>query len=213
MGIIAKEDSFERELMPEATHDAICCWVIDLGHRDITFRDKVKNLWQVRLVFEVPGQRIVLERDDKEVDLPRVIGQDYTVSLDSRSNLRHHLDSWRGKRFSETDLKGFDLVQLVSVPCALQIMHETSAKGKTFEKINNILPATEAGKQLKVEGNEIYFSLMDNMDIPEALPEWLVEKIKASDEWRRDGGVDAPAPDDDLPYSDNKDDDPFDPPF
>ena len=52
------------------------------------------------------------------------------------------LVSWRGRPFTETEKKGFDITKLIGIPCQLNVMH--NEKGK--EKISSVMPLGKDGK-------------------------------------------------------------------
>ena len=178
-GLIARANSTEP--LPEGMKDSICVAVIDLGTHLNTHFNKSER--KVVLTFEVPEHRIKLEKDGQELDLPRVTSNTYTLSLGERANLRKDLQSWRGKKFDKKELDGFDLKDILGKPCQLQIVHEDKGD-KTYANINNILPPSEKGRQLKAESDLHFFSFFEGGNLPEGLPNWIVEKIAESAEWK-----------------------------
>lgn len=52
---------------------------------------------------------------------PFSISQWYTATLGEKSNLRHDLETWRGKSFTEAELAGFDPRKILGAPCMLSL--------------------------------------------------------------------------------------------
>jgi len=195
MSLIAKETGgADYEPIPEGTYAAICYAVVDLGtHYNERFK---KDAHKVLLTWELPEERIEVTRDGQMLDLPRAISRRYTMSLHAKAALRHDLEAWRGKRFTDEELKGFDLSHIVGAACLLGIVHETGKRdGKTYASISSIMAlpgAKAAGKGKKAappkpENTPIVFAIPDepepNFDIPDTLPEWVVKTIQESKEW------------------------------
>lgn len=161
----------------------ICYGVLDLGtHENRTYG---KEEHRVLLQWELPDCRGEFERDGEKVDLPRAISKRYTLSLHEKSNLRRDLESWRGRSFTEQELEGFDLQNVLGTPCQLQINHETTEKGKTFAAVASIMSLPRgAPKPGKTENPLSFFSFEDGGELPETIPEWTRELIQESREWQ-----------------------------
>jgi len=180
MGLTAKSGlSFDP--IPEDIHRAICYGVVDIGTQHNPMYDNYNH--KVIIIFELPEQRIEIEDEDK----PRAISKEYTISLHQKSRLRTHLESWRGKKFSDEELEGWNLEKLLGVQANLQIMHATSKKnGNVYANIENIIKFTgENGKKkVKPENPMLFFSFENgNTELPENMPEWIQKKIEESIEW------------------------------
>ena len=201
MGIMATESSKQRELIPEGLQDAICYLVCDLGTQTGNFGPKR----QVMIGWEFPDQRIEYEDGSK----PMVKTATFTLSLHEKANLRKVAEGWRGRRFTQDDLrKGFDISKMLGVNCQIQILHETKDSGKTYDNIAAVLPP-KSGKPVVVntENEHLYFSFDDKMEIPGGLYDWIVAKIKDSDEYQlsreEPDGPDGPDFDEYMPPEDD----------
>ena len=95
----------------------------------------------------------------EDKDMPRAFVQTLTLSLHKKAKLRSILESWRGKSFSESDLKdGFDLSKLLGQPCQIQIIHQNRKDGDgIYAKMTAILPKPQ-GWEPKIENLKKYFS-------------------------------------------------------
>ena len=78
MSLIAKEEgeARERKMIPEDTHHAVCIGVIELG---TVFDERFgKNKREVLITWEIPEERIEMERDGDTISMPMIISQKFT---------------------------------------------------------------------------------------------------------------------------------------
>ena len=214
MGLIAKETG-GTSFAPVAAgvHQAVCYLVCDLGTHDDEYQGRHKDRHEVVIGWEIPGERITVERDGQNVDLPRAISNRYTLSLGGKANLRRDLEAWRGKEFTAEELAGFDLATVVGANCLLQVVHKAKQDGSTRAAISSIMALPKGTKRVKGEHEPQYWSIEDGTDIPDNLPEWIVGVIQESYEWKaRQGEVRSDADEGEPPEdmaSDGDDDLPF----
>lgn len=128
---------------PEGLHQAVCCdvWDIWTEPRPEEYGggivDKTRIVWQ-------------LDQTDDETGKPFEASQIYTASLHPKAKLRGHLESWRGKKFSEQEVQGFDIENLIGANCQIQIVHNLSKNGKTYANVQAIVPAGKNMTKLRV---------------------------------------------------------------
>jgi len=155
-------------------HQAICIRYYDLGTQYMEMFQTAAR--KVLLMWELPDERITI--NDK--DLPRAISKEYTLSLHKKANLRSDLESWRGRKFTEKELDGFDLDKILKANCMLNVIHNE----KGYAQIAAVMPLMKDKETKKPENPVQYFSFDDGeVAIPEGTPEWIANKIKNSDEW------------------------------
>ena len=209
MGLQAKQtEGVGFDPVPEGTHHAVCCSVIDLGvqtPKNPAYRPSRR----VMLSWELPEERYTnKEREDK----PRTAHRDFPLSLGNPSKptkFREFLEAWRGRKFTDEELAGFDLKNLLGVNCLITVTHK---KGETvtFENVN---AASALPKGMAKKGNElphVFFSFDDipadhPIIFPEGLPDWVRNKIMKSAEYvsRTSGNghsAEAAHDDDDIPF-------------
>lgn len=126
-----------KEAVPAGSHISRCVGLVVIG--DVTSFNKIKGQNEtkpkVSLEFELP--EITHEYDGKEE--PRIISRRYNLTLHENSALFADLCSWRGKKFTAEELKGFDLRNILGAPAMLNVTHETR-DGKEYANIANISP-------------------------------------------------------------------------
>ena len=80
---------------------------------------------------------------------PFLIKKDYRASLHEKAGLRKDLEAWRGRPFTNVELQGFDLENVVGAPCMLNVIHKQGSKGGTFSNIAGIMPLAKGFTTLK----------------------------------------------------------------
>jgi len=190
MSYIVKDTSggVETAPIPAGMHHAICYALIDIGTQPKfgNFPSRRKTVF----IWELPDQRIEIDRDGKKLNLPRAISEKFTTSLASKSNMRPMLESWRGKQFTQQELDGFDMSKVVGANCFLNIIHEHGKGDKANRVYANVasvnpLPANMPRK--KLENAPIVFHMdafNGPVQIPETIPEWIRALIIQSDEYQ-----------------------------
>lgn len=137
MAIIARNNTQEWETPSEGLHNAVCCDVVDMGLVDTRWgqRHEVQIRWQ-------------LEEETSE-GKPMLISRKFTLSLAEKSALRPFLETWRGKRFTEQELQGFDLEKLVGANGQLQVLHN-DWEGRTYANVQAVLPPAKGALKMTV---------------------------------------------------------------
>ena len=180
MSLLVKESGVAYDPVPADMHHAICIGVFDLGSHYSAKFDKTTH--KCLLMWELPDVRINIKKDGMDVDVPRLMSKQYSLSLNEKSILYKDLVSWRGRTFTEQELQGFDLKNLLGVNCMLQVIH-ASKDGKTYANISSVLPLYKGIPSSKPQSDILYFSFEDNDEIPEDTPKWIAEIIKLSSEY------------------------------
>jgi hypothetical protein len=207
MGLVAKDGGGKKiPPVPAAVYNAVCYMVMDLGtHFDKKFS---KHSHSVLIGWELPTERIIIEKDGVKHDLPRAISKKYTLSLHEKAALRKDLQTWRGKMFTEEEAKGFDLNNLLGKSCMIQVIHEKNGE-TTYANVGAIMPIMKGVTPLVAENPLRFYSIDDNRDvIPDGTPQWIIDQIRSSEEWQAFGpteevpvGEEEPPPgDDDVPF-------------
>lgn len=124
---------------PEGQYQAVCVDVIDKGMCETSFGLKHK----LGMVFQIEGERM-------ENGSRYTVFTQFTASLHENSALRPFLEAWRGRAFSDDELKGFDIEKLIGANAFVQIIHNES-NDKTYANIQSIMPVPPAFNLPKLE--------------------------------------------------------------
>ena len=198
MSLTMKNEGGDFELAPQGTHLATCYMVVDLGNQNTSYNNVEKVKPQVMIGWELTNEKM-------EDGRPFVSSRIYNAFFSEKANLRKDLESWRGKKFSEEELSGFDISVLCGIPCQITITH--SEGERTYANVSAVTglpkgvkaPALENEKVVYEEGNDIAF---------QKLPEWIQKKIEAAVKSEPETNSENPAPantqddfqDDDIPF-------------
>jgi hypothetical protein len=178
MGLIASDSGGgDFKLIPAGVHIGRCFRIVDLGTQEEVYEGEAKLLPKVAIYWELHGEEedgTPLMADNGE---PLVIWQEYTKSLGQKAKLRAALESWRGKPFSEDELKGFDISKLLNAYCMVNVTHKTSQKGKTYANVASLTPLPAALRHSKP--NPVLPSAIFDLDnFNEALFNTFHDKLK-----------------------------------
>ncbi len=130
MAIMARESSSNFVPAPEGTWSAVCVDVVDLGVLEVAFGGKNKKQHKIRIIWQIEE----VMKDNK----PYTAQRRYTLSLHEKSSLRKDLESWRGRKFTQQELQGFDVETVIGIPCMLNIIHEEK-NGGAFANVASIM--------------------------------------------------------------------------
>lgn len=195
--------------IPADTHQAVCYGVVDIGTHQPS-NPAHKPTRKLVILFELPFERADF---GEKGNLPRGISCTLTQSLSDNAILRKFLKSWRGRDFTEEELKGFDPKVLIGQNCNLAVTNNVKGD-KTFANIDMTLPLRKekrvnnvvveaAQTKVKQENPSLYFSLdevdLQSIKFPDNMPKWIQQKISFSREVVEANGGEAPqaAPQDD----------------
>lgn len=193
MSLTVHQGGGSYELVPEGVHVGICCQVVDLGPQRQTWEGKEKIVDQVLIAWEFPG---ALMSDGR----PFMRSQTYTASLHERAKLRKHLESWRGRAFTDDELSGFSLRALLGKACLVQVIHAAGSDGKTYANIAAVMSLPKGTTVPPGVNPQVWYDLSEpDPSAFSMLPEWVQKKIEAR--------VIAPPPADVPPAVDLSDDD------
>ena len=180
--IIKDNGGTARTPLEAGSYRAVCYSIVVLGTTYNQAFDKA--ITQICFTWELPDERITINGED----LPKAISATYTLSLNEKAKLRQMLASWRGRDFTEEELEGFSLSNVLGVPCMLATVIKTSSTGKEFAQVASVV---RLPKSMVVpdgtENPQVLFNIMDPefpLEDMEKLPEWQQNRIKESKEYK-----------------------------
>ena len=160
------------------SYPAVCYGLVDLGYQYSEAYKKGSP--KILIMWEIPSETITIDGEEKS----RVISQTYTVSLNEKASLRKDLQAWRGKDFTDDELKAFDIKKLLGAPCLLNIVHKES-NGRTYANIAGIMALPKGIKRPVPTLEPLVFDLdSDDLDLIKDLPEWIQNRIKESETYK-----------------------------
>jgi hypothetical protein len=181
MSLIVSEKADAYQLAPEGIHPARCAWIVDLGTQHDDYNGKSKRLRKVRISWELPNEKTVF--DEEKGEEPFLVSKEYTKTLGTKSNLRHDIESWRGKGFTGSEAEAFDLAVLLGKPCMVNVIHEVSKLNRKYAKIIGVTPLPKGMQAPAQILPSLQYSIEDGLEGAfKELPEFVRQKILASDE-------------------------------
>lgn len=186
MSITATNTGTKRELTPSGTFAARCYSMIHIGTIIEKIMGEEKTMNKVRLTWELPTELRVFDEDKGEQ--PMVISKEYTLSMHEKANLRKDLESWRGKGFTEVEASNFDITKLLGVPCLISVIHKVSKQNNneyaTISSITTLPKGMECPPQIN-DTFEFNYDDKFNLQIVDSFPDFIKDKIKSSEEYRK----------------------------
>ena len=173
--VVDANSSSNIEPIPEGTYLAVCNMLVDLGEQyNETYKNSSKK---VLIGWEIPEETYT-NADGEEK--PRQITKRYTASLNEKSTLRKDLAAWRGKNFTDEELKKFDLRNIVGKSCLLTIIHKDN-NDRVYAQISSISSLPKGMAKGNLSGEPLIFDLDNNeLKLIDFLPEWIAKIIKNS---------------------------------
>lgn len=160
------------ELVDEGLYPAVCFSIVDIGMQEKPATYGGGKARQVVVTLEFP----TVEIQTDEGPMPAHRSKFYTLSLHENANLRRDLESWRGKTFTEEELAGFDIVNVLAKPCNALIEHVTRNE-KTRDVIGKIMKASQGQSTTTSKEPFFYDTMNHDEETFQRVPEWLQKKV------------------------------------
>jgi hypothetical protein len=166
----------ERKPIEAGAYAAVCDMIVDLGVQPSPGGQYAPKR-TVLLRFQIPEVRVEFTKDNETRSLPAVISRTVGLSLNEKSTLYGLLTSWRGRAFTQDELKKFDLGKVAGKPAFVNVTH--SVKGdRTYANLTSIMPLPKSKTAPALEGEALVFSTdAPNPDVFDKLPAWVQDKI------------------------------------
>ena len=211
-----KGGNFER--CPAGMHLARCYRIVDLGTQKSEYMGQTKYLHKIMIGWEIHGTKedgTPLRMQDSR---PFAIFKNYTLSWSEKANLRLDLQSWRGKPFTQEEMRRFDLKNVLGAWCMLNIIERPAKTGNNvYSNVDGVTPVPAIYKQnglpAAVNKNEIFNLNEPDMELYATFSDNLKAKIASSPEWEKLQGGKPAAQAAPAPAATSFDDDDSDIPF
>jgi hypothetical protein len=183
------EDKGNFETTPTGMHLARCYRIVDLGTQkteymgEIKFQHKIMIGWEVHATSE-DGTPIKM-KDGR----PFAMFKNYTLSWSEKATLRGDLQSWRGKPFTNEEMRRFDLKTVLGAWCLLNVIERAGKDGKMYVNVASVAPVPPVMKKdglpATVNPNELFNLSEPDMKMFESFSDNLKKKIMSSPEWEK----------------------------
>lgn len=186
----------EFEIAPAGNHVAICYAMVDMGQQKVEYNGEEKLQRKVYIGWELSNELMADGR-------PFMVSRQFTMSLHEKSTLRAVLESWRGRPFTDDELMGFDLKNILGKPCMVNVVHATGNNGRTYANVKSIATMPKGMPAPEQINQTILFEFGDqgyDEAAFSALPQWLQTKIMESKEFNSNNSPVVDGWDDDITF-------------
>ena len=183
------EDKGNFEATPSGMHLARCYRIIDLGTQKSEYMGQVKYLHKIMLGWEIHGTNDdgtpLKMRDGR----PFAIFKNYTLSWSEKATLRNDLQSWRGKPFTQEEMRRFDLKTVLNAWCMLNVIERAGQDGNMYVNVSGVTPVPsmikKGGLPEPINKNELFNLTDPDMGMFDTFSENHKKKIQSSPEWEK----------------------------
>ncbi len=166
---------------PVGNHVARCFRIVDLGMQHGEYKGQPTRRSQILVSWELPDELIEIEGEQRPITTSKF----YTNSLGEKANLRKDLETWRGRTFTDDELRKFDLESILGKPCMLTVVGGDNGKTKVAS-VNGLPKNVQCPDQV----NESFTFWLDEFDEEkfEKLSEGIQGIVKKSEEYMESDG-------------------------
>lgn len=180
--ILSENQKSDYKPIDEGTYVAVCCHLIDIGDHYSEQYDKSQHKCLVNFELFDAG---TVQVDDREVN--RTLSSRYTMSFNKKSTLRKDLRAWRGREFTDEELKRFDLKNILGAYCQLGIIHQTSGNGNIYANIASIMSLPKGFAKPEQTNTMLYWDFEESEigdSVWQLIPEWVRKIIEESETYQ-----------------------------
>ena len=189
MSLTVDEKTTFKSVEP-GTYVARCIRLIDIGTQHNEYQGRKQSKKQVIITWELPTELI---SEGEYEGQPYIVSRFYTASLGEKANLRKDLEAWRGRAFTQKELEGFSLKNILDKPCLLSIVHNEDGRAR----VGGVMALTKGMTVPDRINPLISFDISEWDDVVFAeLSDGIKELIKKSDEYSKGNEMRDNPPDD-----------------
>lgn len=182
MSMVASDNGgIEIPKLEGGVYTSISSAMVDLG---LQKSEKFKTTQRkFMLIWTIQGEEVEINGEKQT----RQISREYSFSLNEKSTLRKDLQSWRGKVFTDEELGGFNLLNVLNVACQLQIILEEK-NGKQYNNIAGIMSLPKGTKISPLD--DVYYFDIENIETWSnwgRITKWIQERIKKAENFESSG--------------------------
>ena len=170
------------------TYKSCCFGLINLGTFKFENEGVVdKFISQIMLLWEIHKELTSKPKLNSDALSP-IIVKEYTLSLSNSSSLRSSLESWRGKPFSEDEIRRFDLKTILGGWCNLEISDFKKNDELTYSTVTEILPLKDDQKIKlpKLKREIVFFNIHEpDWDLYKSFDMTIKDKLQKSIDWKK----------------------------
>lgn len=143
MPIIAKGSNFVPA--PEGLWPGVCVDVVDKGVVE-SKQYKPRHMIQLRWIVDA--------EPPLETGKPHLVSRNFGLTLGLKSSLRPFLEAWRGRKFTDEELRGFDIESLIGANGQVQVIHSTY-NGTTYGNVQAVVRAPKNAERMPIPSDYV----------------------------------------------------------
>lgn len=180
--VSAKSSGTDFQPHPAGPYPARCTRIVDLGSQRGEFKGESKLSHKILFSFESSEPM----PDGEKKGQPFLVTAKWTASLSEKALMRKHLESWRGRKFTQPELDKFDLKNVLGKPALLNIVHsDPNPQGRVYANIAGIMTLPSSMTAPQAVGELLFFSLHSfDQSVYDKLSDRLKEQIAQSPEYQ-----------------------------
>jgi len=160
---------------------ANCYAFLDLGVHESANTAGVSAVQKIMLRWEIYPFVTTPKFTSEETNFPVTVGKEYILTWSNKSELRSDLESWRGKKFDQAEMRRFDLKTVLGARCLLRIGECTVQSSEISGDNLKVFPVKGDAKKdfPKLENRIINFNLSEpDWEIFDSLDETIQSRVK-----------------------------------
>lgn len=181
--------------IPDGRYPARVLQLIQIGSQRFEKNGKEWFSPQILVGFEFPT--LTYENREEE-EVSNIKSATYFLSLNPAKNgvvgLREIIDGLRGSsEYTEEELENFEIAKFLGKECMVTLAGVES-RGAVYQNVVKVEPFTSDGNEILPKfRTPILVTIDDFKDLDSLdLPEWIKDKIRASEEYKQVAGMPAP---------------------
>jgi len=178
---ISDSGSSDFQQAPIGNHPARCFKIIDIGTQEGEWQGKSLARRQIVVFWELCNELMETKEGKKA---PFQVSKWYTASLNEKATLRADLVNWRGRQFTQEELMGFDIQNIIGKPCLVSVVHNENGKAKV-----SAVSALPKGMEVPPQANPSFYLSLEPDEFDRAkfdsLHDFWKGKIQDTPEWHK----------------------------
>jgi hypothetical protein len=170
-----------RDPVPSGSHVARLYQIVHIGTTEFEYMGETKKSDKIRLTFELCNEKKVFVEGEEEK--PLAISREFGFSMHPKSKLRPFVEGMGGATMHDDEAANFDVETLLGMDCLLTVIH-TEKNGNVYANIHNASPLPKGMKAPPMYNEKQLIDVnKSSEEAIAALPEFLRDKIYATEEW------------------------------
>lgn len=173
-----------RVLPPAGLHKAYCVGVIVIGTIDESYMGHPRKALKIWLKFELSDCLYTFDED--KGPQPFIVEQEFTLSMQAKSNLRKLIAGLAGGEMSDKQAKDFNIANLLECAMIVNLISHVSESGNKSVKIQSLIPLKDSDTISPMSIKPVLFTFTPpfKTEAFNTLPVFLQDKIKSSEEYK-----------------------------